>query len=438
MQAQKQWYNAERVAQKGSVILTAWKAEREAARTGSVPQVNNASALYSSSNPAVIELFGGASAASGYAVNENTAMRVSAVHACIQLLGGIIASLPLDVYQRNSDGDGEKIENSPLWWLLNERPCSAWTAASMFEWWLRCNGLRGDAFGEIKRNAGGVITGIVPWHPDRVRVETKAGEIQYYYQPREGNAYGRYADDVLHIPGFGYDGEVGRSRSIISSGGFQSIGIALAADDFSGKFFANGANPKQLITVPGKMTDDQVEQLKREYQAKYGGADNAGKPMVLTQGLGVEQLSLSSVDAELLESRKYQVIDIARAFGVPPFMIGANDTTTSWGTGIEQMTLGFVKFTLKTYLNRIEQEINRKFFRTSRYFVEFNLDGLLRGDSKSEGEFLRQARGGSQGPGWLTLNEVRRIKNQPPIDGGDTIYEPKGNQDAQAPAAAAA
>jgi HK97 family phage portal protein len=114
-------------------------------------------------------------------------------------------------------------------------------------------------------------------------------------------------------------------------------------------------------------------------------------------------------------------------------MIGANDTTTSWGTGIEQMTLGFVKFTLQTYLNRIEQEINRKFFKTTKYFVEFNLDGLLRGDSKSEGEYLRQARGGSQGPGWMTANEVRRVKNLPPIDGQDELYDPnKGNKNAQA------
>lgn len=429
MQSQH-WYDKDRMAYKGSTILTAWKAEREAARNG----VKNA--WVTGSDASMAMLIGGNSASSGYSVTESSAMRVSAVHACIQLLGGTIASLPLPVYER-TDAGRVKIE-SPLWWLLNERPCAAWTAASMFEWFMRCNALRGDAFAQIKRNAGGVITGIVPLHPDRVRPEVENGDIRYFHQPLKGKAYGIYSDDILHIPGFGYDGETGRSQSVIQSGGFQSIGIALAADDFSGKFFANGANPKHLIKSPGKMSQEQVEDLKREYQNKYAGGDNAGKPMVLTQGLDVQQLSLSSVDAELLESRKYQVIDIARAFGVPPFMIGANDTTTSWGTGIEQMTLGFVKFTLQTYLNRIEQEINSKFFRTSRYFVEFNLDGLLRGDSKSEGEYLRQARGGSQGPGWLTLNEVRRIKNQPPIDGGDSIYEPKGSDNAQAPAAAAA
>lgn len=437
MQDQKPWYNTERVSQPGSVILNTWLEQREAAKAAAVPAVRNSTQFISSSSPAIIELLGGAPASSGYPVTETTAMRVSAVHACIQLLGGIIASLPINVYQRNSDGDGEQID-SPLWWTLNERPCPAWTAASMFEFWMRCNALRGDAFGEMKRNAGGVITGIVPWHPDRTTVETEAGELRYYYQPRNGKAYGRHADDVLHIPGFGYDGDIGRSHSIIRSGGFQSIGIALAADDFSGKFFANGATPKHLIKSEGKLNEDQIAQLRNLYSQRYTGSDNIGKPMVLTQGLDVKELSMSAVDAELLESRKYQVIDIARAFGVPPFMIGANDTTTSWGAGVEQMTLGFVKFTLKTYLNRYEQEINSKFFRTSRYYVEFALDDLLRGDSKSEGEFLRQARGGSMGPGWMTLNEIRRLKKQKPIDGGDTIYEPKGKQDAQAPAAATA
>ena len=436
MQEQASWYNTKRVSQKGSVVLAAWNAQRQAEKASL--SVKNSAITHYSSDPAVIELFGNRKASSGYPVNEYTAIRVSAVAACIQLLGGTIASLPLDVYERTDNDRRTKVQNSPLWWLLNEQPCAAWTAASMMEWWMRCNALRGDAFNQIKRNAGGVVTGVVPLHPDRVAVLVEDGEISYFYQPRDGKAYGIHADDMLHIPGFGYDGEIGRSHSIITSGGFQSIGIALAADDFSGKFFANGATPKHLITSAGKMDESQIDLLRKAYSDRYTGSENIGKPMVLTQGLDIKELSMSAVDAELLASRKYQVIDIARAFGVPPFMIGANDTTSSWGTGIEQMTLGFVKYTLKTYLNRIEQEINRKFFRTSRYFVEFNLDDLLRGDAKSEADYFRQAIGGSMGPGWLTANEVRRKKNEPPLDGGDTLYEPKGTPNAQTPATTAA
>lgn len=434
MNPQPDWFDKKPFATKGSVVLAEWNAKRATEKAGL--NVQN-SALYTSSNPAIIELFGGRPAASGYAVTDATALRVSAVAACIQLIGGTIASLPLSIYERTADG--RKKVDSPLWYILNEQPCQAWTAASMLEWWVRCNALRGDAFAQIKRNAGGVITSLIPLHPDRVQVETLDGDIKYYYQPRSGNAYGIFADDMLHIPGFGYDGEIGRSLSVVQHAAFQSIGIALAADDFSGKFYANGATPKHLISTAGKMSTDQIDQLRNAYSDRYAGPMNAGKPMVLTEGLTLTELSMSAVDAELLDSRKYQVIDIARAFGVPPFMIGANDTTTSWGTGIEQMTLGFVKFTLQTYLNRIEQEINRKFFRTAKTFVEFNLDGLLRGDSKSESEYLRQARGGSMGDGWMTLNEVRRIKNLPPVDGGDEIYKfTKGQPNAQTPAAATA
>lgn len=418
-----EWYNAERVSQPGSAILTKWKAAREAERAR-----NEVQYVTSSDTQGMIDLFGSHRSSSGYPVTDDSAMKVSAVAACIQLLGGTIASLPLPVYQRTEDGR-EKLD-SPLWYLLNEQPCPAWTAASMVEWWIRCNSLRGDAYNIIQRDRYGDIKGIVPLHPDRVTPIVNDGDIVYRYQPRIGAPRVYQDNEILHIPGFGYDGDTARSMSVIKHAAFSSIGIALAADDFSGKLYANGAMPKHLIMAKGKMSPDLAQSLRDQYTDRYTGSDNVGKPMILTEGLDVKELSMNAVDADILNSRKYQVIDIARAFGVPPFMIGANDTTTSWGTGIEQMTLGFVKFTLQTYLNRIEQEINRKFFKTSKFFVEFNLDGLLRGDSKSEGEYLRQARGGSQGPGWLKLDEIRRIKNLPPLgpeNGGDVIYEPKGN-----------
>jgi HK97 family phage portal protein len=419
--------NLERISQPGSVILTKWKAEREASR------IQNA-VTYSITSPEAIELLGGRFSASGYPVNDESAMRVSAVAACVQLLGGTIASLPLNIYRRTADGR-EKID-SPLWYILNEQPCASWTAASMFEWFIRCNALRGDAYGNIQKNRIGDITGIVPLHPDRVYPVNIDNELVYHYRPRIGPEQTFLDDEILHIPGFGYDGDTGRSMSVIKHAALSSIGIALAADDFSGKLYANGGMPKHLIKSEGKMDPELIERTRSQYADRYTGANNVGKPMVLTQGLDIKELSMNAVDADILNSRKYQVIDIARAFGVPPHMIGANDTTSSWGTGIEQITLGFVKFTLKTYLNRIEQEINRKFFKTAKFFVEFGLEGLLSGDSKAEGESLRQAIGGSQGPGWMTANEVRRIKNLPPVEGGDELYDPKkGNQNAQEAAA---
>lgn len=419
-------------ANKGSVVLAKFMEDRRVERANKLVSVKNAttdSVLVRSSDPQVIELLGGSMASSGYAVNETTAGRVSAVAACVQLIGGTIASLPLHIYEETPVG--RKKIRPPLYKLLNLEPCRAWTAAAMTERWIRSIAFRGDAYSEIIRDRSGEPKKIIPRHPDRVRsVVTDDGDIAYSYQPKNGNAYGIHSDDMLHIPGFGYDGDTGRGMSVIQHAAQQSIGIALAADDFSGQFFKNSGMQKHLIKSDAKMDPELIEKLRNEYVKKYGGGNNVGLPMILTEGLDLKEISLSSADVELLDSRKYQVIDIARAFGVPPVMIGANETTTSWGSGIEQLTLGFIKFLLKFYMVKIEQEINRKFYPSQDRFVEYNLDALLGGDSEAESKSLRESLGGSQGPGYRTLNEVRRIKNLPELsdeEGGNKIYVPKGN-----------
>jgi HK97 family phage portal protein len=416
------WYDADKVGQKHSVILTNWKKDREMARQGAVIQ-NADSGIIRSSDPAVLELFGITGGKT--TVNSQTAQRLSAVGACIGLIGGSVAGLPLHHYKTVND-QRTRI-HSHIWDLLNRSPIANWPAASMYEWWVRCNGLRGDAVSEIIRDRNGDPKAIRPHHPDRVEIKlTDSGDdLIYIFTPIGGRKpYALASDDVIHIPGNGYDGH--KSLSVIQHDAKQAITIGLAAGEYSAKFFENGGMPKHLFKSPHKMSPDQTNDLRKTYDERYAGPANAGRPMVLTEGLDVTELSMTSIDAELLDSRKYSVIEIARAWRVPPVMIGAQDTTSSWGTGIEQVTLGFVKFTLQPYLTRIEQEINRKLIRKPDEFVEFNLKGLLRGDTKAENESLRQARGGSQGPGWLTLNEIRRIDNLPPITGGDVIYEPKG------------
>ncbi len=394
--------------------------------SGEVASIQNAT-LVTSSDPQVIQLLGGAPSASGFPVTADTAMRVSAVYACVRLLAGAIAAIPVSVYKESETGR-EEIEPA-LWWLLNEQPIENWTAASMWEWVIKSICLRGDGFVEIVRSMAS-IKALRPLHPDYVEVR-KIGDALVYivtdYQTGEVRAV--HQDDMLHFAGFGFNGM--RSMSVIQWAAFQSIGVALAADAYSGKFFANGAAPKHIITSPNKMDEGQIEQLKKEYEKKYSGVDNAAKPMVLTQGLAIKEMSMTAGDAQLLESRKFQVIDIARAFGVPPHMIGAQETTSSWGTGVEQMTIGFVKFSLQPYITRIRQELNRKLFRRASPFVEHKMEALLAGDSKAEGEYMRQALGGSQGPGWMTVNEIRKAKNLPPISGGNVLYDPTKQQGQQ-------
>lgn len=392
--------------------------------SGTDTSVQNATTVIKSSDPQVIQLLGGAPSSAGFNVTPETSMRVSAVYACVRLLAGALASLPVSIY-REDNGVREEIEPG-LWWLLNEQPCPSWTAAAMWEWVMQSILLRGDGFVEILRK-GAAASGFKPLHPDLVSVD-KIGEFLIYTvtDPETGHIRTLHQDDMLHFHGFGFNGK--RSMSVIQWAAFQSIGVALASDTQAGKMFANGASPKHAIIVPGKMSQDAIDNLKREYATKQAGADSAGKPLVLTEGLTVKEMSLSAVDAQLLESRKFQVIDIARAFGVPPHMIGAQETTSSWGTGVEQMTIGFVKFSLNPYVIRNRQELNRKLFRRASPFVEHKLEALLAGDSKAEGEYMRQAVGGSQGPGWMTINEIRRVKNLPPIDGGDALYDPTKQQ----------
>ena len=379
--------------------------------------VNNSLAL---GNAELYELLAGSPAASGLVVNEVSAMRVTAVYACVRLIAGAIASLPLAVYRRTGEGR-ERVRND-LWWLLNEQPCPAVSAAVFWEYLLAQLLLSGDALTEIERGRGGAIRGLIPLDSRAVVIRKVDGRLRYEFC-RDGEWLGRDQDDVLHIPGFGFDGT--RGMSVIRHAAREAIGLALAAEAFSSRFFASGAHPDVALKVPGKMTQEQIDNLRRIWASKYGGAHNASLPIVLTEGTDLKEVTLSAQDSQLIEARRFQVADIARAFGVPPHMVGETDKSTSWGSGIEQQGIGFVQYTLAPHLNRIEQEINRKCFRTERLFVEFNVEGLLRGDSKARAEYYTRALGGTQNPAWMTPNEIRQLENLPPLAGGDHLAQPK-------------
>lgn len=369
----------------------------------------------------------------GQPVTPQTAMRVSSVYACVRLVAGSLSSLPIPVYERVAGGR-QRIDDHPLFWLLNEEPTPRFTAATMWEYMVKSALLRGDGFAFIGRNRAGVVNELVPLDPDYVMVERRGNRLAYYIQDGD-RAFGADQDDILHFPSFGYAGL--RSMSAIQWAAKQSIGIAMAAEEHSARFFSNGMSPSYAITAPGLMKPDQIDRLRQQIAEKAAGSNNAHKPFVLTEGLDIKDISLSATDGQLMEARKFQVIEIARAFGVPPHMIGATEVSSSWGTGIEQMTLGYSKFTLVPYLNRWEQEINRKIFRTAKNFVAFDLSALLRGDDKARAEYLRQAIGGSMGPGWMTPNEVRHSEYLLPVTGGDTLYNPNQgtpNENPEAPA----
>lgn len=421
MNATATWYNADRVAQPGSTILNTWRAEREAARAGiqaSVPisEIVPGTAMYD----IMTGNYGDSGA--GVPVTEQTVMAIGAVYACVSIIGGALAALPFHLFKR-VDGGRERFDHD-LWWLFNESLHPNWTAASAWSFAAQSIALKGDGFWRIRRLRESQnidhIKSLEPYHPDRVSIIDSNGMRVYRVINTDGTVDNVDPSDMLHFPGIGYDGK--RSITPIRAALRPAGGIALAADEYAGSFFRNGARPDFALKTAGKLTDDAAQLLRSTWAQRHGGASNAHLPAILTGGLEVQQLTMTAEDAQLLATRQFQVQDIARIFGVPPHMIGYTEKSTSWGSGIEQMSIGFVRYTLRRYLDAMAQEINRKIWPKSRiYFGEFNTDALLDGDSKAQAEYFAKGLGGPGSQGWMTINEVRRLKNLKPVANGDKL-----------------
>lgn len=389
----------------------------------------------------MLEIFNITPAASGQQVNSKSALRVAAVYACYRLIVGTLSTLPVPVY-RTTDDVPEKQPDHPLTWLLNGEPTPLMSTAMFWDYVLGSKLMRGDGVAHIVRNKAAEPTEIIPLDSNFTFIERRANRLVYWVQDNyaEGGPrrYGLDQDDVLHFPGFGWDAlRFGsgwlRGMSVIGNAAFQATGNALAMDDYSGRFFANGADPSVVIEVPGKMDEEQLTRFRTMLKARtVAGAMRT--PLILTEGVKANEMHVTAVDAQLNEARLYTVADIARAFGVPPVMIGEQSKTSAWGTGIEQLAIGFIKYCLQPHLTQIEQEINRKLFKISRYFVEFNVNGLMRGDAKSRADYYRAALGGAQGPGWMKQNEVRRFENLPKDNDplSDKLFVPAAKPDTSA------
>lgn len=389
------------------------------------------------------EIFGEYPSVSGAVVNESTAMRVSAVYAGVRLLAGAVATTPCSFYRRTDDGR-ESANGHDYWWLFNEQPCGRFSAATFWEFITMQSLLRGDGIAYMVRanRYSARVTDVIPVPRSNVDIIRVGDRLLYrIYDQLADGTWGYFTatqDDVLHFSGFGFNGVHG--MSVIQWGAKQAIGIAIKADEHAGATFAGGASVQYAVKVPaGKtMTRDMQDDFRQAWVAKYGsGVGHSKIPLILTEGLDVSELSMTAVDAQLLESRRYGVEDIARAFGIPPHMIGAANVT-AWGTGIEQMGLGFLKYAVRPHLTRWQQEMNRKLFPIrDAVFVEFNVDGHMEGDSKAQAEYFGKALGGPGALGWMTVNEVRRLKNLPALPGGDVLFDPGKAAKAEKPKPAA-
>jgi HK97 family phage portal protein len=375
---------------------------------------------------------------SGASVTAENAARAIPVRACTSLIAGAISSMPLRIVRRDVE-DGMMVQrpadDHDLWWLLNEQPNSDCTSAMFWDQVLSCRLLRGRAYARIVRKLNGrsieideivylpfgSVTPVCEW--DAVR---RRDRIVRYVVNDQGRAHAVLPEDMLDFSG--RESNCVKGMSDIVDAAREAIGLVLTIEEYCGKFFANGGTPRVVLQYPAGVTIDSKQQdaLRESWLKRLGGSSNAAMPLVLANGGTANKVSATAEEAQMLEARKFQVIEIARAFGVPPFMIGESEKTSTWGTGIEQMSQGFIRYTLGPHITAIEQELNRKLFRISRFFVDFDEEALARGDMKSLGEWFRQAIGGSQGPGYLTVNEVRRKLNVAPIDGGDELFTPNG------------
>jgi len=390
---------------------------------------SNSAPVIQNSNPGVygniLDLFSSPNA--GVSVTEQSAMQVSAVYACISLIGGAISSMPLPVYQRTADGR-ERVDHD-VWWLLNEQPNFMYSAATFWESMLASLLLHGDAFARIIRKnkyAPNIIA--IEWiRSSRVTVRRGADGLEYVVQPdilqlqnKIGETETYSAADMIHIAGPGFNGLRGMSqiRYVLRN----AAGIALAADQYSAAFFENGARPDFAIELAGSPTAEQQEMMRKSWMERYQGIGRAHTPALLTNGAKVHELTLNAEDSQLLTTRQFQVEDICRIFGTPPHMVGHTQNNTSWGTGVESMSIGFVRYTLSRHITKIEQELNRKIWPLSKkFFVEFNTAGLERGDIRTRTDSYRISLGSAGEDAWTTVNEVRRLENLPPVEGGDVL-----------------
>ena len=366
---------------------------------------------------------------SGKTVTERSAMQMTAVYSCVRILSEAVAGLPLHLYKYTDSGGKAVALDHPLYHLLHDEPNPEMSSFVFRETLMTHLLLWGNAYAQIIRNGKNEIVALYPLMPNKMSVDRdENGRLYYTYYRGNDEAIKNkefavtlQPSDVLHIPGLGFDGLVGYSPIAMAK---NAIGMAIACEEYGAKFFANGAAPGGVLEHPGTIKDPQ--RVRESWQSTFGGSGNANKIAVLEEGMKYTPIGISPEQAQFLETRKFQINEIARIFRVPPHMVG--DLEKSSFSNIEQQSLEFVKYTLDPWVIRWEQSIMRSLFsedEKAAYFVKFNLEGLLRGDYQSR---MNGYAIGRQN-GWMSANDIRELENLdriPAKDGGD-LYLINGN-----------
>ena len=357
----------------------------------------------------------------GKSVNPQSSIQVSVVYACVRVIADCIASLPLGVYEEMETGTRKATEH-PMYRLLHDEPNPEMTSFVMRETMLTHLLLWGNSYSQIIRSGRNKIVSLYPLLPDHMDVDRdSAGRLVYTYTDRDGQQVKLKPEDVLHIPGLGFDGIMGYSPIALEK---NAIGLGIAAEEYGSRFFQNGVRPSGILTHPNTVKDPA--RLRASWNAAYGGSTNGSKVAILEENMHFTPISMPNNEAQFLETRRFQVEEICRIFKVPPHLIGCLERSTF--NNIEHQSIDFAMHTIRPWLVRIEQAMNRALFAENEkghFHVQFNIDGLMRGDYKSRMEGFAIARQN----GWMSANDIRAMENMNPIpaeEGGYT-YLVNGN-----------
>jgi HK97 family phage portal protein len=386
----------------------------------------------------------------GGAVTRESAMKLTAVFGCVSLLGGTVGTMPVRVMRNSENGGTEEHSGHDVNWLVRHEPHEDYTPEVFFEGLGVLSFLEGNGCAEIIRTRRGDPVGLRPILEGTCKpFERKGGRLAYRIS-ENGDTYGREKDDIIHFRG---SATINRFEALSPLKCFgRSIGIGLDADEYARLFYKQGGTPSGYITYDGKVDGKVADEVRQYWMRKMSGVHNAHLPAVLAEGGKFVSLMQDPETAQLMQSRSFQVSDVARAFGVPPHLIGETDKSTSWGTGINAQTTQFYILGLRKHVKRFEGELTRKLLsreeREKGATIKFNLDTLLRADLAARYDAHKIAVGGTQHPGWMTVNETRQLEGlsrledeeadklfRPVVKGEQDTKDPAGGDDEQSPAA---
>lgn len=365
----------------------------------------------------ILELFGGGPTNAGVQVNEDNSIGISAVYRAVRIISDSLALLPLQKFKETDKG--REIVKDSIYTILHDQPNNYQTAFTFKQTLGGHQCLWGNAYARILRDGAGRVMQLIPIDPDNNTVTPKLDQkrLKIFYVVNNSEIVDQA--NMIHVPAFSFDGIEGKSPVRIAR---ESLGLTKAAEEFGARFFGNGANMSGVLEHPGKLTEPAAERLKKDWDAKNSGLKNANKTTVLEEGMKYNRIGIPPEDAQFLQTRKFQVSEVARWFGVPPHLLSDLDRATF--NSVEQLDIGFIKYCLNSWMEQWEQEYNRKLLteeeKLKGYYFEHNIDGFLRGDIKTRTEYYSKMLAGRV----LSPNEVRRMENRNDYPGGDEYANP--------------